>query len=323
MSQPDAPLMVFLDASTFGAGVDLHRPKTPHRWAAHDSTPAGEIAERLAGATVALTNKTPIRAETLERLPDLKMIAVTATGYDVIDIEACRSRGVVVSNVQGYAKTAVPEHAMAMILSLSRGLTDYRDAVIAGEWDRSDVFCIHRSPIRDLHGQTLGIVGSGAIGKGLAKLAEGFGMKVVYSGRKGEADPAAPRIPFETVLETADVISLHCPMTPETRGLIGAAEFARMGRKPVLINVSRGGLVDEAALADALEAGQISGAGFDVVLGEPPAPDTPLRRIWGRPDVIVTPHVAWASAGAMQGCWDQVVENIDAYFAGAPMRVVS
>ena len=319
----DAPLIVFLDAATLGPAVDMRRPSAPHRWTQHDFSQASDVAERLAGATVAMTNKIPITGADIEKLPDLKMIAVTATGYDVIDIEACRRRGIVVSTVQGYAKTAVPEHSMALILYLARGLGAYRDAVIEGEWESARQFCIHKSPIRDLYGLTLGIFGGGAIGGGLAKLAEGFGMKVVYAGRKGQPAPPPPYAAFEEVVETADVISLHTPLTPETRGMIGEAEFARMSRRPILINTSRGGLVDEEALVRAVEEGRVSGVGFDVASKEPPTAETPLRRIWGRPDVIVTPHVAWASGSAMQACWDQVIENIEAYFNGAPMRVVS
>lgn len=317
------PRIVFLDRGTIGPSVELSRPAAPHDWQMHDRTPPEAVVERLAGARIAVTNKVPLRRAALEQLPELKFISVAATGYDVIDIAACREFGITVSNVRGYAVASVPEHTMALILSLKRALPGYRADVQAGEWQRSGQFCFFAHPIGDLAGATLGLIGGGSIGGSVARLAQAFGMRVLQAERKGATETRPGFTPFEQVLAEADVISLHCPLTPETRGMIAGPEFARMARRPVIVNTARGGLVDEAAAVAALEAGQISGLGFDVLTSEPPAPDNPLLSVAHRPDVILTPHTAWASDQAMAVLWGQVVESIDAFLAGRPVRVLT
>lgn len=317
-----APRIVFLDRDTIGPAVALTRPTAPHDWQAHDRTAPEDVVARLAGATVAVVNKVPMRREALEQLPDLKCIVIAATGYDVIDRDYCRARGIVVSNVQGYAVNTLPEHTMALILALRRSVIGFRQDVIDGEWQKAGQFCFFNHPIRDLAGSRIGIIGAGSLGGAVARLAAAFGMIPMIAGRKGDASPPAGRTPFAEMLVTADILTLHCPLTPETRDLIAAPEFAAMTRRPIVINTARGGLVNEADLVDALERGLISGAGFDVLTKEPPAPDTPLLRVLSRPDVIVTPHVAWASDEAMQTLWTQVIENVDAFLAGAPLRRV-
>ncbi|MCQ0987814.1 D-2-hydroxyacid dehydrogenase [Jiella marina] len=314
--------IVFLDRETFGPEVELTRPDHPHDWVEHQATRPEDVVERLAGATIAVTNKVPIRRESLDQLPDLKFVTVAATGYDVIDIEACKERGIHVSNVRGYAVNTVPDHAMAMILALSRSLPGYRQDVIDGKWQEAGQFCFFTHPIFDLADRKLGIIGEGVIGQGVARRAEAFGMKVMYAAHKGVEGLGPLYTPFDEVIETADVITLHAPLTPKTRDVIAMPEFRRMKKKPLIVNTSRGGLVNEADLVTALDEGLIAGIGFDVLTKEPPAPDNPLLKVLGRPNVIVTPHVAWASNEAQGEVWRQVIESIDAFMDGKPVRTV-
>lgn len=314
--------IVFLDRGTIGPKVDLVHPSGDHTWIEHSRTDPQDVLERLRGAQIALTNKVPLRRDVLEQLPDLKFISVAATGYDVIDMAACRDLGITVSNVRGYAVHSVPEHVMALILALKRQLAGYRADVLADEWARSKQFCFFTHPIEDLSGKTLGIIGGGSIGASVGHLAQAFGMRVIYAARRGEAGTAT-RVAFDDFLAQSDVITLHCPLTPDTRGLIGAPEFAKMVRRPVIINTARGGLVDEAEAAIAVQQGLVSGLGFDVTTPEPPLPDNALMAIAHLPNVILTPHTAWASFEAMTTLWGQVIESIEAFEAGAPVRVLN
>lgn len=307
--------LVFLDRATMGDDLELVGPRFPHEFIVHDRTAREEAIERLRGATYAITNKVPITAAMLAELPHLAMISVAATGYDQVDVRACAERGIVVTNVRGYARNSVPEHTLALMLALARGLVPYREQVLEGAWERSGQFCFFDAPIRELAGGTLGIIGAGDLGRAVAARAEALGMDCLFAERPG-APLRDGYTPFDDVLARADVISLHTPLTPETRGLIGAAEFARMGRCPLLINCARGGVVDEQALCDALEAGQIAGAGVDCVAGEPPPADSPIHRIKHRSDVIVTPHVAWGSRAARQALWRQLIGDIEAFHGG-------
>jgi glycerate dehydrogenase len=312
--------VVFLDRDSLEA--KLRRPSFEHTFIEHAKTAPEQVVERLKNATVAIVNKVQLREPTLAQLPNLKMIAVAATGYDCVDVAACRERGIAVANIRNYAVHTVPEHAFSLILALRRNLIAYRRDVESGVWQKSDQFCFLDHPIGDLHGSTLGIVGEGAIGQGAATIARGFGMKVLF------ADHAPPRAegvtftPFDEVLEQSDVLSLHCPLTPATRNLIGLPEMRRMKRNALLINTSRGGLVDEQALIQALDEGLIAGAGFDVLTTEPPRNGHPLLDV-RRPNFILTPHVAWASQEAMQFLADQLVYNIEAWAAGRPQNLVT
>lgn len=312
--------IVFLDRDTVRA--DFRPPAFPHRWIAHPATAPGEVALRLAGATIAVTNKVPLREDTLAQLPDLRMIAVAATGVDVVDLAACRRRGIAVANVRRYGTQAVPEHALMLMLALSRQLSVYQHAATGGDWQRAEGFCWFGPPIRDLHGRTLGVVGAGDLGCRMAELGRALGMRVLLAERR-EAESARPgRTAFAEVIRESDVLSLHCPLTPETRGLIGKEELAVMKPTAILINTSRGGLVDEAALADALVAGRLGGAGLDVLSEEPPRSGNPLLDL-RLPNLIVTPHVAWASEAAMQALADQVIANIEAWQRGEPKNLVT
>ena len=315
--------VVFLDRATIGPSVELRRPEFQHEWIEHEATAADQVAERLAGATVAITNKVPIREAALAGLPDLRMIAVAATGYDVVDVAACRERGIVVANVRGYAVSSVPEHTFALILALRRSLIGYRQDVMAGAWQKAGQFCFFNHPILDLHGATLGIIGEGTIGQAVARLGQAFGMRTLFAAHKGVEGLGPLYTPFDEVLETSDVITLHAPLMPGTRNVLAMPEFRQMKRRPLLINASRGGLVNEADLVRALDEGLISGIGFDCLTSEPPPDDHPFFAILDRPNVIVTPHVAWASERAMQTLWDQVVANIESFHRGEPSNVVS
>lgn len=317
------PRIVFLDRNTIGPSVELSRPRFDHEWIEHGTTAADQVALRLAGATIAVTNKVRIREEHLERLPHLRMIAVAATGYDVIDHEACRRRGIVVSNVRGYAVNTVPEHTFALILALRRNIIGYRQAVIDGEWQKAGQFCFFSHSIGELAGATLGIMGEGAIGQSVARLGQAFGMTTLFAAHKGVDGLGPLYTPFDEVLARSDIITLHCPLMPSTRNMIGMAEFRKMRKKPLLINTARGGLVVERDAVQALDEGLISGLGFDCLTSEPPVPDHPFATILNRPNVIVTPHVGWAGEGAMQTLWKQLIGHIENYQAGRPTNDVA
>lgn len=314
--------IVFLDRDTIGPSVDIVRPGFEHRWTEYGKTPAEMVAERIRDADIVITNKAPVRAEAIASAPRLKMIAVAATGYDVIDIAATRAAGITVSNVRGYAVNTVPEHTFALIFALRRSIVGFRQDVIDGEWQRANQFCFFNHPIRDLAGSTLGIFGSGSLGSSVARIAEAFGMNVLFAGRKGMSDVPAGRTAFDTVLAQADILTFHMPLTSETRDMIGLAEFEKMARRPLVINTARGGLVNERDLVTALDRGLISGAGFDVLTKEPPADDNPLLAVLDRPNVIVTPHVAWASDEAMQSLWAQVISHVENFEKGTPTNVL-
>jgi len=308
--------IAFLDRASLGA--TLKTPNFPHAYRDYDSTAPAEVAERLKGVTICITNKVPLRAETLAQLPDLKLIAVAATGTDIVDKQAAKARGITVVNIRNYAFNTVPEHVFAMIFALRRNLIAYREDVRRGVWQTVDTFCFFPHPIHDLRGATLGIVGFGVLGKALARLAEAFDMMVLAT----DLVPGPGLLDLEAVLKGSDIVSLHCPLTPQTRNMIGAAELRLMRREAILINASRGGLVDEAALVEAVRSGVIAGAGFDVLTNEPPKQGNVLLGLLDMPNFILTPHVAWASREAMQMLADQLIDNINAFVAGKPRNVV-
>jgi glycerate dehydrogenase len=311
--------IVFLDRDSLLA--EVRRPGFEHTWAEHGATSEDEVVARLRGASIAITNKVPLRAAMLDQLPDLKMVAVAATGTDNVDLAACRARGIVVSNIRNYSLVSVPEHCFALILALRRNLLAYRADVAAGKWQQSARFCLLDHPIADLSGSRLGIIGYGALGQRVAQLGRAFGMQVCVAARSPVSDPEVTVLPLAELLATCDVISLHLPLSDATRHMIGAAELASMKPGALLINTARGGLVDEAALAQALKDGVIGGAGFDVLSKEPPTAGNPLLEI-DQPNFILTPHVAWASGGAMQTLADMLIDNVEAFAAGAPINVM-
>jgi glycerate dehydrogenase len=312
--------VVFLDRASLKA--KMRDFAFPAEYVEHQTTAVSDIVARLSGADIAIVNKIPMRAETLRQLPQLKMIAVAATGYDVVDVAYCQEHAIAVANIRNYAVHTVPEHAFAMILALRRNLLSYRQDVEAGVWNKSEQFCFFTHDIGDLYGATLGIIGEGAIGQGTAAIGRAFGMRVLFADHPPPKMAGVEFTPLDAVLAQSDVISLHCPLTPATRNLIDIGAFRKMKRNALLINTARGGLVDEAALIQALNEGLIAGAGFDVLTVEPPTNGHPLLDV-RRPNFILTPHVAWASDGAMQFLADQLVDNVNAWVAGKPQHLVT
>jgi glycerate dehydrogenase len=309
--------IVFLDRATLG--VPLRAASFPHEYKEYEATSADQIVERLADANIAIINKVQMRAPSLEKLPNLKLIAVAATGTDCVDKAYCKEHGIAVSNIRNYAVNTVPEHTLALIFALRRSLIPYTLDVRKGKWQTIDQFCYFDHPIRDIAGSTLGLIGYGALGKSVATRAEALGMKVIatdYADFPGKVD-------LDTILTQSDIVSLHCPLTDSTRNMIGAAELKKMKKDAILINTARGGLVDEQALVDALKTGEIAGAGFDVLTVEPPkVGNVLLDHGADLPNLIVTPHVAWASQEAMTGLANQLVDNIEAWVAGQPRNLV-
>ncbi|HEY0004179.1 MAG TPA: D-2-hydroxyacid dehydrogenase [Pyrinomonadaceae bacterium] len=312
--------IVFLERDTFKA--TFRRPTFAHEWIDYaETTRAAEVLERLQGATIAICNKVTMDEATLARLPNLRLIAVAATGVDNIDLAYCRRRGLAVSNARNYARHSVPEHALMLMLALRRNLLSYRADIERGLWQQARQFCLLNHTVRDLHESTLGIIGYGALGQAVEKLARALGMKTLISEHKNATTIRQGRKPFAEVLDQSDIITLHCPLMEETRGMFGREEFASMQRHALLINTARGGLVNEQALVEALRSGLIAGAGFDVLSREPPREGNPLLEL-DQPNFILTPHVAWASDEAMQALADQVLDNIEAFVQGTPQNLV-
>ena len=306
--------IAFLDRSTFSDCIVFPVASLTASWQEHARTAPEEVLTHAADATVVVTNKVKLSAALLEKLPQLKLVAVAATGVDHVDLAAARRLGIGVCNVRDYATHSVPEHVFAVLLALRRNLIAYAAAARDGAWSRAGNFCLLEWPIEDLSGSTLGIIGGGALGRSVAKLSVAFGMRVLLAEQRGA--PLRPgRVAFEQVLAEADVLSLHVPLTPTTRNLIGTVELARMQPSAILINSARGGVVDEAALVEALRAGRLAGAAVDVLTTEPPPADHPLLAA-NLPNLLVTPHIAWASRQAQQKLADEVVENIAAFLRG-------
>lgn len=312
--------IVFLERNTVQA--EFRRPNFDHEWIEYAETLPAEVAARLRGATIVISNKLSLREAELSQTPEIKLIAVAATGSDNIDLDYCRRHGIAVSNARGYAVNSVPEHALMLILALRRNLLAYRADVQSGKWHQSKQFCLLTHELRDITGSTLGIIGYGSIGKAMARLAESIGMRVLISEHKNTKTIREGRAAFEEVLRQSDLISLHCPLTKETRDMFGSVEFQTMKRTALLINTARGGLVQDAALIEALREGLIAGAGFDALRDEPPRAGNTLLEL-DLPNFIVTPHVAWASNEAIQRLADQVIENLEAFIAGKPRNLVT
>lgn len=312
--------VVFLDRGSVKA--EIRGLNFKHTYEEYSKTSFNQIVPRLQQATIAIINKVQLNEEMLVKLPKLRMVAVAATGYDCADIAACKTHGVEVINIRDYAMRTVPEHVFMMILSLRRNLMAYRLDIENGMWQKSDQFCLFTHDICDLYGTTIGIIGNGAIGQATAAIARGFGMRVIFSKYKLSSVDNVESVPFKVVLAQSDILTLHCPMTPETRDMIGINELRKMKRNALLINTARGGLVNEKALIQALDEGLIAGAGFDVLTTEPPESSHPLLNI-KRPNFILTPHVAWTSDGAMQLLAEQLINNIEEWVAGNPQNLVT
>ncbi len=288
----------------------------------YDRTPADQILARAKGAEIVLTNKTPLSAQTLAALaPELQYIGVLATGYNVVDIAAARAQGIPVCNIPTYGTTAVAQFVMALLLELCHHVGDHSRSVKAGDWSRCPDFCYWNSPLIELAGKTFGVIGYGRIGRATARLAAAFGMEILaYDAHATGMDEVARLVSLDELLERSDVISLHCPLFESNRGMINRASIARMKDGVLLINTSRGPLIDEAALAEALHTGKVAGAGLDVLETEPARPDNPLL---AEPNCLITPHIAWAPKESRQRLMDIAVENLQAWLKGNPQNVVN
>lgn len=286
----------------------------------HAASAPGEVAGRLHGAQVAITNKAPIDARAMASNPDLKLILVTATGTNNIDLAAARERGIAVCNCQGYGTASVAQHAIGLLLALATRLPDYQAAVRAGRWQQATQFCLLDYPIVELEGKALGLLGHGELGGAVGRLAEAFGMRVLLGQLPGRP-PRADRLALDELLPQVDAISLHCPLTDQTRGMIGQRELDLMKPGAFIVNTARGGLIDEQALADTLRRGHLGGAATDVLSVEPPKDGNPLLA-GDIPRLIVTPHNAWGSREARQRIVGQVTDNAAAFFRGDRLRRV-
>jgi glycerate dehydrogenase len=314
--------IVFLDRDTISPSTTLKALSFENELQVYARTAPEQVAQRIAEADIVIVNKVRLDAQALAEASHLSLVAVAATGTDNVDLKACAERNITVSNIRGYAGNTVPEHAFALIFALRRSILAYHNSVKEGRWQQAAQFCYFDYPIKDLAGSTLGIIGEGELGQAVASIGRALGMKVNFAARKGADKPGRLYTPFDTLIQESDIITLHCPLTEQNRGLIGKREFSMMKQRPLLINTARGGLVDEGALADALRNGILGGAGFDVATPEPPPADSVLMQLLDLPNFILTPHVAWASEQAIQGLADQLIDNIEAFQRGQPRNVV-
>jgi len=290
--------------------------------ACHEMTEPDQLLDRCLDAEIIITNKVVLDAGILKQLEALQMICVTATGTNNVDLDYCTKHGITVCNVRDYATASVVQHVFTLILALTTRLNDYRAAVAAGDWSRSSQFCLLDYPISELEGKTLGIIGYGVLGQAVAQVASAFGLKVLVAQRPGSGQCPEGRVPLEEFYARSDIISLHCPLAENTQGLISTETLRQMQDHALLINTARGGLVDESALALALREARIGGAGLDVLSQEPPPADHPLLAA-DIPNLLITPHIAWASRESRQRLLDQVGDNIMAYLNGQPQNVVT
>lgn len=312
--------IVFLERETIKA--DFRRPNFDHEWVEYADTRAREVVERVRPASIIISNKLSLGEPQLSHASDVKLIAIAATGSDCVDLDYCRAHGITVCNVRGYAVNSVPEHVLMLILALRRNLLAYRRDVQDGKWQHSKQFCWLSHPLHDIKGSTLGIIGYGSIGKSMARLAESLGMRVLISEHKNATSIRSGHTAFDEVLAQCDVVTLHCPLTDETRDMFGRREFELMKWNALLINTARGALIQDEALIAALREGLIAGAASDVLREEPPRNGSPLLDL-NLPNFIVTPHVAWASDEAVQALADQVIDNLEAFVAGRPQNVLT
>ncbi len=283
-------------------------------WRWRDNTAPQQLVEAIGDAEVAVVNKVVLDAATLARLRRLQLICAAATGVNNIDVDAASRQGITVCNARGYATPSVVQHVFAMLLTLVTRLDAYRSDVARGHWSASEFFCLLDYPIRELQGLTLGIVGYGELGRAVAKLAEAFGMQVLIA-RRDDSDRRPGRLALQQLLPQVDVLSLHCPLTEQTGGMIGTPQLALMKTDAILINTARGGLVDETALLEVLQSRRLGGAALDVLAQEPPAADHPLLNA-GLKNLIITPHTAWASREARQRVLQEVADNIAVFQRG-------
>jgi len=316
--------IVFLDKGSIPAHISFKALNKAHQWIEYDATSPQEIIERCIDAEIIITNKVVLDTPIIAALPALKHITVIATGFNNIDIDYCKAQSISVSNTPGYSVTSVPEHTFALIFSLRRHLIHYHQHAMSGGWTQSPHFHGYLSQTFDLKGSQLGIIGGGSLGQATAQMGQALGLKVVFADRKGQPASNRPNyLSFEELIASSDIISLHCPLSEETKGLITLQEFKTMKPNALLINTARGGLVDEKDLVSALEEELIAGAGFDVAMSEPIAKDNPLLSLHKHTNFILTPHVAWSSDDSLQCQADMVVDNIESFLNGEQRNLVT
>lgn len=315
--------IVNLDRKGLPPHIEIPTPEIDHHWASYPNTASDDVINRAKGADILVVNKVPIDSTVLHACPTVKHITVCATGYNVIDIAACESRGVSVSNIPSYAATTVSEHVIASALVLRRELNRYRQAVMDGKWQSSPAFCLFDKPFQNLKGATMGLVGLGEIGEATARYARTLGMKVLFSSRSRRRHDFAEQVDLDQLLGRSDIVSIHCSLNESTKGLLGERELGLLPRHAILINTARGGIVDEQAVVDAMQNGALGGIAFDVLGQEPPTDTSPLLSISHLPNALITPHIAWASEQAMQYVANTVTRNIEEFAAGNPINLVT
>ena len=313
--------IVFLDAGSMGDADLSVLADGEIALQCFEYTPTEDIVSRLAQASIAIVNKVQLSAAILQQLPNLKLICIAATGVNNVDLDAAARLGINVCNVRGYANTAVPQHVIALLLQLTNKISQYHRAVANGLWSQSKHFCLLDYPVTELAGKNFVVIGYGALGQASAQLAQAFGMQIIVAEQPGAVSCRSGRVPFLTALAQADVISLHCPLNAHTEKLFNQPVLAAIKPGALLINTARGGLIDEAALLNALQNGQLGGAALDVLSEEPPSADHILLRA-ALPNLIITPHMAWASAEARQRMVAQLKQNIDAFLSGKVLNRV-
>ncbi len=315
------PRIVVLDGHTLNPGdLDWRSIEMLGELTVHPRTAPEEILFRADGAEILLTNKTPLNAEIIGALPALRFVGVLATGFNVVDTAAAAARGIPVCNVPGYGTASVAQHVFSLLLELAQRTGHHADTVRNGRWNTCPDFCYWDFPLVELAGRTLGIIGYGSIGEAVARIGLAFGMKIIASARRPRSVDGVEFVSSEEIFRRADVVTLHCPLTDETRSLVNATRIATMKSGAFLINTGRGPLIAEQDLADALNAGRIAGAGLDVLSTEPPAPGNPL---FGAKNCIITPHIAWATHASRARLMNVVADNIRAFLAGKPQNAVN
>lgn len=308
--------IVFLDSTAIPKHIPIPRPSFSHQWTEYEHTSAEQTVERAKDADIIITSKVILNREVLQQLPKLKLVAITATGTNNVDLVAAKELGIAVKNVTGYSSVTVPEHVLGLIFALKHSLMNWYKDQLSAKWADSKQFCYFDYPITDVRGSTLGVIGKGCLGTEIGRLATALGMQVIYAERKGATEIREGYLPFETVLQQADIVTLHCPLTEQTQNLMNAETLKLMKPTAYLINTGRGPLVDEQALVEALEKGVIAAAAVDVLVKEPPEKSNPLIQAATRlPNLIVTPHIAWASDSAVTTLVNKVTQNMEEFVA--------
>ena len=315
--------IVYLDRAGLPERFKVRKPAIEHTWTDYSISRADEVIERSRNADILITNKVKISEEILLACPNIKHVAVSATGFNIIDIEACKRLGVSVSNIPCYAATTVAEHTISSALCLRRSLNSYRNKVINGQWQLSESFCLFGAPLNDINGATFGIIGFGELGRATAQKAHAMGMNVIFHSKSQHQSEFAKQVSFDELIKQSDIISLHCSLNNGTENLIDLKQLKRMKPHSLLINTARGGIANEADVVYAIEQNLIGGIAFDVLLEEPPKANSPLLSIVNRDNVILTPHIAWASEQAMQSLVNILADNIEGFLLGKPQNIVS